>query len=557
MPSNLSRDTQRQPLTGLRGCWELLIKVVILLILVGTLLAQWLGRAQLNPLSWIIVLILIILLIGLILRQKHFVFLTCNLTAPAGCVMGHTDLLPPRSLEPVTGTAAGLGFSRYELELIYGTSVIPGAMIYADAAGNPDLTLTTGNHQVNNGTLGFVDLAKAAQGAGVGLASSTLFEVRLHVIGIDGSRHTCSITFQVPAAKAYIRFLGGAWVHDTSVPDEPLRVADDDVSALATVGGSISVRGAADAYGCSGERTADYSVWAIPGFGFAQPPNGSAVAPGADWILVANVVYTDADPAVYNARLNNNRLVGDLSYLTNASWFTRLETIYFDSIPVGEITLPDLVETSWDSRPRSGKYTFLLRVTDSSGNTYYDIQRAWLDNEELRGRIKSLRYAGGGGDLPPCTDILINDGAGAARNLDIRGFATDPLIIPADLTQPTSDNFDGYSVTFRKQGAGGEVAIRRSTVPVPGRAVWTGGAGDPPTEVLATLDLSWIDAATPAPVDADGNPIPADQRLARKTSCTFDIILRASDKTIVNEGTRHTVPGGVYTFPVKIVNDLP
>lgn len=569
MTSNPSRDAaqRRSPnetvaakperITGLRGCWELLIKVIILLIVIGTLLARWLGRVGLNPLGWIIVLVLIALLILLILRQKHFIFLTCNLTAPTGCVTGDTTLLPPRSLEPILGTAAGLGFSRYELELFYGATLIPDGIIYADAAGNPGLALTFGNHQVSSGRLGFVDLAKAAQGAGVGLTSSTTFEVRLHVVGIDSSRHNCSITFQVTAAKAYIRYIGGAWSHDTSPPGELLRVHDDNVSNEATVGGSISVRGAADAYGCSGEKTAEYSLWAIPGFGFGQPANGSAVVPGADWILVSHVVYADPDPTVYNDRLDNNRLVGDLSFLTNNGWFTREETIYFDSLGSITFTVPDLQETYWGSDPRSGKYTFLLQVIDSSGTTYYDIQRAWLDNEVLRGRITRLRYAGSGSDLPPCTDILINDGAGHARSVDIRGFATDPLIIPGDLTQPTSDNFGGYSVTFRKQGASGEVTVRRSAIPVPGRGVWTGGAGDPPADVLATLDLSWIDAATPAPNDADGNPIPDDQRLARNTACTFDIFLRANDTTIVSEGTNHQVPGGIYSFPVKIVNDLP
>ena len=31
----------------------------------------------------------------------------------------------------------------------------------------------------------------------------------------------------------------------------------------------------------------------------------------------------------------------------------------------------------------------------------------------------------------------------------------------------------------------------------------------------------------------------------------------ANDKTIVSEGSNHHVPGGLYSFPIKIVNDLP
>ena len=48
--------------------------------------------------------------------------------------------------------------------------------------------------------------------------------------------------------------------------------------------------------------------------------------------------------------------------------------------------------------------------------------------------------------------------------------------------------------------------------------------------------------------------VPADNRLARQTSCTYEIYLRVTDSTIVSESTNHNL---LYTFPVKIVNDLP
>ncbi len=242
-------------------------------------------------------------------------------------------------------------------------------------------------------------------------------------------------------------------------------------------------------------------------------------------------------------------------------WGTRLVCHWVDLGGLICFDVPDLVEFYWPSTGApsgpSGKYSFLLKVTDTAGNTYYDVQRAWIDNEDIRGKIQALRYHGSGTDLPPCTDVLINNGSNVARSLDIRGFATDPLIVSTDPAQPTSDNFESYSVTFRKQGAVSEVAVLSSTTPAPNRATWTGGAGDPPTAVLATLDLSWVDAGVAAPNDANGTPVPADNRLARQTSCTYDIILRASDLTIVSEGTDHHIPTGEYTFPVKIVNDLP
>jgi hypothetical protein len=537
-----------------RGCLELIIKLIIALILILVFIGYWLSQREVNPLALIFLLILLLLLLWLLWRQKHLVFLNCNLTQPTGCKHGDATILPPRVLEPIVGTASGIGFSRYELEVLWnGTTAVPNAVIYADGAGNPDLALTVGNHQVSGGTLGFVDLQQAVLGAGTDILLSTAFEVRLHVIGIDGSRHDCAISFQITAARAYIKTVGGAAAPDVVNVNEALHVADSIASALATVGGSISLRGAADAYGCGSEAIAEYSLWvkADPTFSLAQPATGAVYDPVASgWTNITTVTYTT------NAQRSYNTLDGMPApdWLTNQSvWSTRTVCSYIDFLPPICFSVPDLTEFYWPSPP-SGKYSFLLKVVDTAANTYYDVQRAWIDNEAIRGKVVSLRYHGSVVDLPPCTDVLVNDGTNHARTLDIRGFATDPLIVPADLTQPTSDNFGSYSVTFRKQGAASEVAILSSTAPVPDRATWTGGAGDPPTDLLATLDLSWVDAGVPAPNDANGVPVPADNRLARQTSCTYDLYLRVTDSTIVSESTTHNL---LYTFPIKIVNDLP
>lgn len=568
-PPRNSDINQRQPSgrVGLRGCWELLIKVIILLILIAILLAYWFSlgpfgpRGEFDPWALIILLLLIALLIWLIWRQKHFVMLNCGVTQPAGCKHGNPNLMANHVLEPIIGTASGLGFSRYTLELLWnGTTLVPNAIIYADGGGNPDTTLTFGNHQVTNGTLGFVDIQQAVLGAGMGILTSTNFEVRLHVIGIDSSQKDCSISFQITAAAAYIKYIGAAWAHDVINPNEPLRIADNGAAALTAVGGSVSVRGAANPYGCGSEEISEYSLWVQrdPTFSLVQPATGAAYDPLANgWTNITTVTYTTNDQRTYNTL--DGMPAPD--FLTNQSvWGTRTICSWIDMLPPICFDVPDLVEFYWPSPTApsgpSGKYSFLLKVTDTAGNTYYDVQRAWIDNEDIRGKIKTLRYHGSMTDIPPCTDVLINDGSNVARSLDIRGFATDPLIVTADLTQPTSDNFDGYSVTFRKQGAVSEVAVLSSALPVPNRATWSGGAGDPPTDILATLDLSWVDAGVPAPNDANGVPVPADNRLARQTSCTYDIILRVNDKTIVSEGTNHHI-SPPYTFPVKIVNDLP
>jgi hypothetical protein len=575
-------EPQRQPPrnVGVRGCWELLLKLIIALILILIFILWYFGRGRefvgQSPYLWVVLLILILLLLWLIWLQKHFVSLTCNLTAPTGCVIGHTDLLAGFSLEPIRGTASGIGFVRYELELIYNppggpqTTVTDG-IIYADGGGNPDASLTFGNHQVTSGTLGFVDLRKAGETAGAGIANSTDFRVRMRVVGLGGTDRTCQIDFKVIAAAAYIKYVGGGYAPDYGPTAEQLHVSDSAASAPATVGGSVSVRGAADVWGCD-EKIAEYHVWAIPGFGVAQPDRGDPVVPAADWTEVVSVVYQNADPAVFSARVYWNELVPDLSFLTNFSWSTRTEHIPFDSTIIDLPGIPDLVPVYWDSLNNltdpSGKYTFLLQVIDETGHTFYDIQQVWIDNKDFQGKISSLRYHGSGTDISPCTDVLINNGTGTARQLDIRGYATDPLIIagdvtvptPGDLTQPTSDNFGSYNVTFIKQGAAAESAVTISANPVPDRATWRGAVGEPavpPADILATLDLSWLDAGGPPAVDFNGNPIPNDQRLPRQSSCTYIIFLRGGDSTIVSEGTNHQVPGGFYPFPVKIVNDLP
>jgi len=71
------------------------------------------------------------------LASKAFGDLHGALTQPAACKHGDHAILAGRVLEPIIGTASGMGFSRYELELIYGTTSIPAAIIYADNAGNP------------------------------------------------------------------------------------------------------------------------------------------------------------------------------------------------------------------------------------------------------------------------------------------------------------------------------------------------------------------------------------------------------------------------------------
>jgi hypothetical protein len=539
---------------GVRNFWELLIKLIIGLIIVVTFTIYWQSQLERNPRYWIVVLSLIGLLIWLILRQKHFVGLSCNLTDPNNCKHGDAALLNNYVLEPILGTATGLGFSRYQLEVFWsGTIPIADAVIYANPAGDPDATLSIGNHQVNNGKLGFVDIQKAILGAADHVLTSTQFEVRLYVFGLDGSQKTCTTTFSITAARAYIKYIGGGWSHDVTNVNEPLRHNDNSTADELAVGGYISVRGAADTYGCSSEQIAEYSLWIKPDptFNLPQPSQGLPYDPVADgWTNITRVVYTDNDQRIYN-KLNG---MPTPNFLTNSSiWSTRSVCIRPDFMPLVCFPIPNLVEFYWNSRvgveTGSGKYSFLLKVIDTAGNTYYDIQRVWIDNEAILGGIRGLAGLGA------CEDLYILDVSGGI--ISIEGYATDPLIVSGDLTKPTSDNFDRYQIWFQKQGASGWQELEIPLIggsypgldknkPVPERTIWSGGS-TPPVGVLAEWDLRWLDAAT--------NPkgLPTDQLLAVGKSCTYTLRVEAWDKTLVSEDDPHWT-GGSVVFSVVVHN---
>ena len=247
------------------------------------------------------------------------------------------------------------------------------------------------------------------------------------------------------------------------------------------------------------------------------------------------------------------------NFLTNRpAWGTRVICSWVDDIPLICHIVPDLTEFYWNSDPTgsatgSGKYSFLLKVEDTAGNTYYDIQRAWIDNEIIRGKITGI------GTIGPCQDIYILDVPGGI--LPIAGYATDPLIVAGDTTTPTSDNFKEYKLSFQKQGAtgweeldiplaAGSLPLLDKSKPVPDRATWSGGAGDPPAGTLAEWDLRWLDLAT--------NPkgLAADQLLAPGESCTYNLLLRVWDRTIYSESYsyQHWPHYTWKVFPVKVHN---
>lgn len=557
MANQKERESSGRQRPAIRDLGQLVAKLFLALAVIGWFLRAYLQEQALDPFTLLILLLLLAILVWLILRQRHVVRLRCELTAPDGCVRGVTDILPDRVLQRVAGRAEGLGFSHYLLEVRSpGGDLLSDVVVYPDGAGTPDPSLGQGNRPVTSGTLGWIDVEKAAEDAGLELLDSTTFDVTLRVFGVDGSELSprCTISFDLSFNEVYIRRVSTPWSVDFTDPDERLRRSSSPSADLATVGGRMHVRGAADVYGCADEKIEEYTLWAIPDdtFSFTEPAALSSISPEPDWVQVAHVEFNaqTVDGTAYDADQvrSYNRLDGDPEphVLTNV-WGTRRECVcaFLDAtVHCSCWKVPDLEPSAFqsDALPEldsaheggTGKFTFLLQVIDTAGNAYYDVQRAWVDNEPIEGAIEGI------GGLAPCEDLYTKDRTGAFRTVDVEGTAWDRLIDPGDPTKPTSDNFGRYTVHFQKQSAAGEVELESSPDPVPARPQPLG------VGTLVEWDLETVDRAS--------NPLgqPDDQLLDPGEECTYNVILRVRDQTVVNEGGPHRT--GKILFPVKLIN---
>jgi hypothetical protein len=548
---------------GFRDIWQFIVKLILALLVIAWFVREFLQDREMNIIKLIILLIVLAFIIWLILRQKHFVALMCKLTGPSGCVKGDPSILAGKLLEPVLGDARGWGFSHYILELRSpGGTLLSNVIIYPDSGGNPDTSLSQGNYAVTGGKLGWIDLGKAITDAGTELFTSTTFEITLRVFDVYGGEKSgpCKITFNVSVSEVFIKRVSSPWSVNFTDPAEPLRTANDSSAALATIGGTMYVRGAANIYGCSGQKIQEYNLWAIPDhtFSFAQPAPFTAVIPAVDWVQLAHIVFTSQTVGGTTFTADQvralNELDGDpLPDILNNIWGVRQECIVITNPPplppfVICHKIPSLINSVFDSNSKllpykldpshtggTGKFTFLLQVIDTDGNQYYDMQRAWIDNE------KEVAEITGVGGLKPCQDLYMKNKDGSFKTVDIQGTAWDALIDPANTAAPTSDNFDRYELSFQKQGAPSWQTITTSTSPVPPRPNPVGVGS------LASWNLQGLDFA------ANPHGYPANQLLKEGESCTFNLYLKVYDLTYVNESG----PGAHYgwdIFPLKIIN---
>jgi hypothetical protein len=516
----------------LPGC----IKYILLLFLLILFFAEWgAGEysrlAEASLLTWIILLVKLALiagLIGLIRVQKD---LKCNISAPAAgaCVPEQTDTTSGFQYITVNGTASGGVFGHYTLAI---SGPYPYTVIYPPGGGGVPVV---------GGKLGEINTTALSDGS---------YTITLTVFPAGaGTPKVCTKTFNLLKVAVFITEVADV----APVPNFLDETAELVVGAhIVSVGGVLDLTGTAYVYGCLEVASVEvlYSRVAFPGPGPSQPAFDAALPPA--WppgnTLNPPLVY---DPSKYYPWTR----IGELPAELLNDWST---CVLFGT------TYPALAPVPWDSYTTTGgvnsggRYFLLLVVTDTATptpNTYYDLQRTWVDNWAVVCQIVKFQIFNGTAwvDLPPCTDLLLSYGT-----IRIVGLAWDALIDSAWPATAPNDNFNQYSLAYLKQfsGAWSSIAIATPNVRVPNSLAFVPpahpDAGD--AGVLAEWDLTTLDAGV-STGDCNTPPPPTNQ-LYRGCSCTYTLQLGVSDNTVTNTASDEDLHNPTMEIPIKIVNDL-
>jgi hypothetical protein len=513
--------------------------VLLLILLIGEIrMGEFREISNAGWLTWFILFIKIILIIGIIILIWVQQYLKCQITAPTGCTEEQPDPIVGMLFVKVFGTASGAVFGSYTLDVQRdGDPPIAGIVNYPGGGAS-------GSSPVIAGELGTINTTSLMDGA---------YTITLKVYPSGyGSPHVCTASFNLLKTIVYVNRVAG--VQAISLPSNPnpfdpgaelctfFAIAPDPAKFhIRSMGGGMHVTGAAYIYECALRKIKKYEIRyahvALPGTEPPQPVKGSSIP--ALWPATQSLVLFEYSiPDEYQPWTRIGPAATDLIN----SW---------NSMTIGLTTFYKLNPTSWDSGiAGSGRFSLLLTAEDTMGITYHDIQHIWLDNKGIIGQIVKLQYfdaKNGWTDIAPCTDINFRLG-----KIRIMGLAWDPVIDenwwPA--SEP-NDNFDYYNLIYWKQ-FGPAIAITANLpnripalpvatpVPVPTAA----DAGE-----LTLWDLNLLDAGPrPSP-----GAIAPNSQLYRGESCSYDLQLFVTDRTIVSEGTTHYA---YSTVPIKLVNDL-
>jgi hypothetical protein len=487
--------------------------------------------------------------------------LTCNLTAPQGCVEEIANPAVGAYTVEVHGTASGGTFDHYILEwstddITYNAT----DFIYPPLPpGNPG----PGIAPVFNGLLADFNTTYKDPG---------LYYIRMTVFSNTQAQQPCKIHFQLFKKDVRIMGVDNYFNMDTSWPDPAAKFVEN-VPALCSrpagvsevsFGECLSVQGGAWVGGCSNAKIKQYFLHYKPGF------ESDCNAPG--WTQFWEVDYVT--PGQY--RDINMRKGTD--YLT-ANWgpdcfipsFVNLCSIFPpQTSEPNSLLYPSCWQSIIGGCQLNGLYTFRLLVVDTNNHTYCDTQTLWIDNKYPCGAIRIDA-------VPKCADLFISQFAKPADcsnpwPLLLSGIAFDPLIDEVALPNRPNNNFDYYYVEVEKQ-AGPTVQI-----PIPGPDFdpmnpcfyGTSPVGDPlhhcatsvcdpnnldPMAVfgsLASFDLRALDPICRGNVKWGPDP---NLTIPRGECCVYIFKVWVYDRTI-RPGGQHTV-WGYADWPVKICNDLP
>ena len=530
-----SLDSQRQAkqqrprhVQDVPGCIKYIILLFLLLLLAGEIASGEFRRfPDWSSITWIIVLLkllLIALVLSLIKVQRN---LRCQITDPTGCVEESVDTVAGKLFVTVKGSAGGIVFGHYTLEI---NSSNPYSVTYPGGA-------SSGTAPVTNGELGKIDTTSLDGG-------NYTISLRVYPIGA-GTPKICTRAFSLIKILVYMKRVGN--VAAMIPPANPnfydetaeLRTGAGDI---VSVGGNITIKGAAKIYGCIDRKIKRYDIRykkvTAPGGEPAQPATD---APPPAWTVIPPLPLEYTLPAQYAWWTE----IGPAQDLIN-TWAT---------VTIFGSTYYYLSATNWGSSD-SGRFSLLEVAEDTAGHHYFDIQHIWLDNFPIIAEIVKFQrkienpspppldlWA----DIPACTDLLLSFGT-----IRVVGLAWDPVIDTA-WWPPVSpnNNFGHYELGFWKQFSPVQSSLANSTNRVPALPalppVPTPTVAD--AAELALWDLTQLDAGAAIP-----SPVAPENKIPRGGSCTYTLQLFVTDTTAVNDGgTTHHLYRQV---PVKIINDL-
>jgi hypothetical protein len=553
-----------RPTTGIRDL-PALIKYILLIFLIVLFFVEWYGgeytrQREWGLVTWLILWLKIILIIGILILIWVQRKLKCSITAPSGCATPEYDAALDKWIIKVMGTAGGYAFGSYTLhvEKPAGTP-FPVPVIYPGGG-------SSGGSQVVNGELGRLDVSTIEP-------APMRVVLTVHPAG-SGSASVCTSDFDIMNRIVWIEAIGGVPARIMGPhPDDGTEIlklvkfaADPPLPAPAgpeaSLAEGISVSGGADVSGC-GRQMVEYALQyrQIPA---AMPSPWQMDAPMPGWAGINSPLPYGPPGDVVHPRTflwfggqvwHNVVRNGVLSRVWGIGQF--LMSIF----PVTYAARAYTAAAGWDTTGLNGRFTVRLVVKHQpvigppspTPPELYDSATVWIDNRQIEGVITHLGIAGGG-SLGVCDELSLAQfvAPGPVKiNATINGRAWDPIITddyPGGLRP--NDNFNRYDLALQKNG-GGALAIAGSTTRVPNLLQETPLPVLPAgTGMLHLWDI--VDALDAGPPQAGPAPYP---KIYRGDRCAYIIHLDVTDQTPRGDGG--PVHHAHHDFPFCIENDIP